>query len=128
MGRPPKKKNTPRAAAPAIAAKLRVAGGAVGPGKISLLQLIEREGSISAAARCMGMSFRRAWHLIDTLNAALGRPVVATEIGGSRGGGARLTDFGRELVARYGETMAAIHTAAAPLLDWIETARDEKRE
>jgi molybdate transport system regulatory protein len=127
MGRPPKK-STPRPRVPAIEAKLRVAGGVVGPGKISLLELIEREGSISAAARCMGMSFRRAWHLIDTLNAALGRPVVATEVGGSQGGGARLTDFGRELVARYRQTMSAIGAEAAPLVDWIEKALRDKKE
>lgn len=128
MGRPPKKKNTPAPTTPVLEAKLRTAGGVIGPGKISLLEHVEHEGSISAAARCMGMSFRRAWHLIDTLNAALGRPVVVTEIGGSRGGGARLTDFGRELVTRYRQTMAAIGEEAAPLLDWIEAARGGRRE
>ena len=123
MGRPPKKKDTPPPKTPVLKAKLQTAGGVIGPGKISLLEHVEREGSISAAARCMGMSFRRAWHLIDTLNGALGRPVVATEIGGSRGGGARLTDFGRELVARYRRTMWVVGEEAAPLLDWIDEAR-----
>jgi molybdate transport system regulatory protein len=75
--------------------------GAIGPGKIKLLEQIERHGSISAAGRAMGMSYRRAWLLIDSLNHRFKKPVVTTERGGGSGGGAVLTPFGREVVTHY---------------------------
>jgi len=84
--------------------RLRVLLGAsiaIGPGKAELLEAIGRSGSISAAAREMGMSYRRAWLLVEAVNAAFVEPVVATATGGSGGGGAQLTDFGHEVVARY---------------------------
>jgi molybdate transport system regulatory protein len=83
---------------------LRVLGGSVaamGPGKAELVERIGRTGSISAAAREMGMSYRRAWQLVESLNGAFREPVVETAIGGSRGGGARVTRFGADLVARF---------------------------
>jgi len=74
---------------------------AMGPGKSELLQAIERTGSISAAAREMGMSYRRAWLLVDTMNQSFRQPLVSTETGGQHGGGAVLTDLGRDVLARY---------------------------
>jgi molybdate transport system regulatory protein len=74
---------------------------AIGPGKAALVSHIDETGSISAAARAMGMSYRRAWQLVDALNESFSQPVVLTEIGGRRGGGARVTDFGRRLVSEY---------------------------
>lgn len=74
---------------------------AMGPGKAQLIALIDTTGSISAAAREMGMSYRRAWQLVDALNASFSEPVVVTAIGGKRGGGAVITAFGRELVERF---------------------------
>ncbi len=81
----------------------------LGPGKIRLLELVGETGSISAAGRAMGMSYRRAWLLIDTLNRYFRRPVVVAQHGGKRGGGATLTAFGADLVKRYRqmETVAA---------------------
>lgn len=73
----------------------------MGPGKAELLQLIERTGSISAAAREMPMSYRRAWMLVDTMNRSFRKPVVATSAGGERGGGAVVTEFGRDVLLRY---------------------------
>ena len=73
----------------------------VGPGKIKLLELIRATGSISAAARQMDMSYRRAWLLIDEVNTALKAPVVETATGGSGGGGAVLTPLGETLIATY---------------------------
>src|SRR5918994_6404044 len=73
----------------------------VGPGKIRLLELIDETGSISAAGRAMAMSYRRAWLLVESLNTSFRHAVVDTQSGGRHGGGARLTPFGRELVARY---------------------------
>jgi molybdate transport system regulatory protein len=73
----------------------------VGPGKIRLLELIDETGSISAAGRAMAMSYRRAWLLVESMNTSFRRPAVEAQSGGRRGGGARLTPFGRELIARY---------------------------
>lgn len=74
---------------------------AMGPGKAALVGHIARTGSISSAARAMGMSYRRAWQLVDALNASFSEPVIVTAIGGKRGGGAVVTAFGRRLVALY---------------------------
>lgn len=74
---------------------------ALGPGKVALLEAIEETGSISAAGRKLGMSYRRAWLLVDSLNRIFGAPVVMTQAGGRAGGGAELTEFGREIVSRY---------------------------
>jgi molybdate transport system regulatory protein len=74
---------------------------AMGPGKADLLMAIERVGSISGAARLMDMSYRRAWVLVDTMNQAFRQPLVSTETGGQNGGGAHVTDFGREVLDRY---------------------------
>jgi molybdate transport system regulatory protein len=83
---------------------LRVLGPgrpAMGPGKAELIERIAESGSISAAARDMGMSYRRAWQLVDALNAAYKAPVVVTAVGGERGGGARVTALGRRLAAQF---------------------------
>ena len=73
----------------------------MGPGKAELIERVEQSGSISAAARAMGMSYRRAWQLVEALNAAYRQPVITTAVGGKRGGGARVTPFGRRLAARF---------------------------
>ena len=74
---------------------------AMGPGKAELVAAIDASGSISAAARTMGMSYRRAWQLVEAINGSFSQPVVVTATGGKRGGGARVTPFGRELIRRY---------------------------
>lgn len=74
---------------------------AIGPGKAELVERIAQTGSISAAARAMGMSYRRAWQLVAALNRDFRRPVVETATGGARGGGARVTPFGRAVAAGY---------------------------
>lgn len=79
---------------------------AMGPGKAELLQAIARSGSISAAARDMGMSYRRAWLLVDTMNQSFRQPLVVTETGGQRGGGASVTEFGLDVLRRYLEMEA----------------------
>lgn len=73
----------------------------VGIGKIRLLETIERTGSLSEAARDMDMSYRRAWLLIESMNSEFDKPVLSATVGGSGGGGARLTPFGRELIEAY---------------------------
>jgi molybdate transport system regulatory protein len=74
---------------------------AMGPGKAQLIAAIDVSGSISAAARTMNMSYRRAWQLVEALNRSFSEPVVLTATGGKRGGGASVTPFGRELLRRY---------------------------
>jgi molybdate transport system regulatory protein len=94
---------------------LRVLGArapAIGPGKAELIERIGKTGSISAAARAMRMSYRRAWQLVEALNHDFREPVVTTAIGGRRGGGARVTPFGAQLVRQFrsmeGKASAAI--------------------
>lgn len=74
---------------------------AIGPGKADLLEAIDRAGSISAAAREMGMSYKRAWDLVNTMNHSFREPLVATATGGSHGGGAQVTDLGYDVLHRY---------------------------
>lgn len=74
---------------------------AMGPGKADLLDAIGEAGSISGAARRMGMSYRRAWLLVETMNHSFKAPLVQAERGGRRGGGTSLTGAGREALRRY---------------------------
>ena len=74
---------------------------AIGPGKVALLEAIAESGSISAAARQMGMSYRRAWVLIDEMNRALSAPAVNTATGGVHGGGAKLSPLGADVIKHY---------------------------
>jgi molybdate transport system regulatory protein len=74
---------------------------ALGPGKIDLLRLIGETHSIAASARAMGMQYKRAWLLVESLNKGFGRPVVETAAGGKGGGGSNLTTLGQQLVACY---------------------------
>ncbi|HZU54163.1 MAG TPA: hypothetical protein VFF77_09740 [Holophagaceae bacterium] len=86
------------------ALKIRVYAGeeiALGPGKADLLEAIGREGSISAAARALGMSYRRAWLLVDAMNRCFKEPFVSAGKGGANGGGASLTRSGARALARY---------------------------
>jgi len=87
-------------------ARLRVSivfesGARIGPGKTKLLESIRDTGSISAAARKMGMSYKRAWLLLDSMNQAFTEAMVRAPPGGSGGGGATLTPFGAEVLERY---------------------------
>ncbi len=86
----------------------------LGPGKIQLLEAVGEHGSISAAARSMSMSYRHAWEMLDDVNQCFAGRVLETEAGGRSGGGARLTDFGREIVTRFREIQ---ETAADALRD-----------
>jgi molybdate transport system regulatory protein len=76
-------------------------GDRIGPGKIALLEAIRSTGSISAAARSLGMSYRRAWLLVEEINHALREPAVTAETGGRRGGGAAVTPVGQRIVGLY---------------------------
>ena len=93
---------------------------AMGPGKADLLEAIEREGSISAAARALGMSYRRAWLLVETMNRCFSQPLVQALAGGRQGGGAQLRDEGRQVLQRYRQLQARLRAVAEQ--DWPELA------
>ncbi|CUI03648.1 winged helix-turn-helix domain-containing protein [Massilia antarctica] len=100
-----------------IDVKVRLLHGgeiAMGPGKADLLDAIGRTGSISAAARAMGMSYRRAWLLVDVMNRGFGAPLVRSAAGGSRGGGAKVTATGMQVLTHYRAMQAAASAAAGP--------------
>ena len=107
-------------------AKFRIYLGeeiAIGPGKADLLDAIRASGSISQAARQLGMSYKRAWTLADTMNRCFKKPLINTAAGGGGGGGASITAFGEQVLVHFRSmekrTDAAIHadlTAFAALL------------
>ncbi|MGF7162532.1 molybdate transport system regulatory protein [Rhodoligotrophos appendicifer] len=86
--------------------------GKIGPGKIELLEHIAAFGSISAGARIMKMSYKHAWDLVEEMNRLFGKPVVAAQTGGKRGGGAQLTPVGLAVVSRF-RAIERAATAAA---------------
>ncbi len=85
---------------------------AMGPGKADLLEAIDREGSIAAAGRAMGMSYRRTWLLVDSMNRCWADRLVAAQAGGGSGRGARLTETGRAVLGAYRTLEAALDGAA----------------
>lgn len=89
----------------------------IGPGKVQLLEMVAEHGSISAAGRALGMSYRRAWLLIEEMNKGFGHPVIDAQIGGKAGGGARLSTLGTDLIAHYRAIERAADRAAAPFLE-----------
>lgn len=86
---------------------------AFGPGKADLLDAIAASGSISAAGKQMGMSYRRAWLLVDTMNRCFAQPLIETITGGSHGGGARLTDEGVKILHSYRQLQRDLAQLAA---------------
>jgi molybdate transport system regulatory protein len=110
---------------PVLKIKLQIHCGdeiAMGPGKADLLDAIGREGSISAAARALGMSYRRAWLLVDAMNRCWVETLVATTPGGAGKGGARLTPLGHD-VLRYYRALQQAASAAADCGDWAMLER-----
>jgi len=86
----------------------------VGPGRADLLEGIAATGSIAAAGKAMGMSYKRAWGLVQALNEGFGRPLVTTSRGGSEQGGAALTEDGTFVLERYRAMQEATRKAIAP--------------
>ncbi|QYK43413.1 MAG: LysR family transcriptional regulator [Paracoccaceae bacterium] len=92
----------------------------LGPGKAELLERIRDTGSISAAGRQMEMSYKRAWMLVEEMNAAFREPLVSSSRGGPGGGGARLTVAGAEVLRLYHRVVAQAMAAAAAEIDTLE--------
>jgi molybdate transport system regulatory protein len=112
------------------ALKLRILfdGAMLGPGKAELLERIRDTGSIAAAGRQMGMSYKRAWMLVEEMNAAFRDPVVTSTRGGPGGGGAQLTRMGARVIALYRETVARADQAAAGPLAQLEALLKPKED
>lgn len=105
--------------------KIRISFGsqvAMGPGKADLLEAIDACGSISAAAKHMHMSYRRAWELVDVMNKCFAEPLVHSSPGGVHGGGAQLTEFGRTILKSYRDLVEKSQLAAQPELAKISAA------
>lgn len=102
-------------------------GIAIGPGKADLLEAIAATGSIAAAARGMGMSYKRAWLLVETMNALFRAPLVESAKGGRTGGGAGLTPLGEDVLAAYRRMEKAAEKAAAPELARLRRALARRR-
>ena len=111
---------------PGVRTKLFVANETIGIGKIRLLQLVGETGSISAAARQMGMNYRRAWFLIDSMQSGFADPLLLTERGGKGHGGASLTQLGAELINRYEAHASLIANQSADILHWLRSVQSNR--
>ena len=111
---------------PGVRTKLFVANETIGIGKIRLLQLVGETGSISEAARQMGMNYRRAWFLIDSMQSGFADPLLLTERGGKGRGGASLTQLGVELINRYEAHASLIANHSADILDWLRSVQSNR--
>lgn len=120
----PRKRPEPAEAHPRRAITLRVTLSdrvALGPGKAALMELIRDTGSIAAAGREMGMSYQRAHDLVSALNADFQAPLVETMAGGVRGGGARLSPLGEQVLGAYRELEQQAMAATAERLEWLRS-------
>jgi molybdate transport system regulatory protein len=96
----------------------------IGPGKVALLESIKAHGSLSEAARSMGISYRRAWLLIDSVNKSFKTPATVNSAGGRGGGGAEVTAFGSLLIERYREVERKLNVVAGEYLKEIRAQVD----
>ena len=100
-------------AIPHLRIRVRLANGAIlAPSRIALLEAVAATGSISAAARSLGISYRTAWQWVKPIDDVLCSPAVVTEVGGSKRGGAKLTATGRQVVAIYHAIQSRAQTAS----------------
>ena len=91
----------------------------MGPGKADLIEAIAQTGSITAAAKLMGMSYRRAWELVDAMNKSFSEPLISTHPGGGKLGGAQVTDLGFHILKCYKALISKTETACAQELNEI---------
>jgi molybdate transport system regulatory protein len=108
---------------PRLTLRVDLGGGrALGPGKVRLLEAIEKTGSITQAGKALGMSYRRAWLLADDMNSCFRDAVISAQPGGAHGGGATLTPFGRKLIERYRAIENDAISATRKYLNELEVA------
>ena len=108
---------------PGVRTKLFIADETIGVGKINLLSLVGEVGSISEAARQMGMSYRRAWFLLDSMQSGFAMPLLITERGGPGNGGAKLTPLAKELIERYHAHATLVDQNSRDILAWMESVQ-----
>ena len=122
MGRPKNKTADPaKLDEPALRLRVFIRSDMIGSGKIEILNLVGETGSISGAAREMGLSYRRVWSLLKTIQRSLADHLFTTSRGGGANAGAQLTDLGKELVVRYGAFEEEMKISSKPFLEWIKS-------
>ena len=113
---------------PGVRTKLFIADETIGLGKIDLLEKLGEVGSISAAARQMGMSYKRAWFLLNSMQSGFREPLFVTERGGSQRGGTTLTPLGADLIRRYRSHVKIVDVQSTEILAWMRSVQFEKQE
>ena len=108
---------------PALHSKVSVDDNVIGLGKVELLWLVNELGSISAAAKKMGLAYRRAWFLLESLQMCFEEPLFNSARGGSQQGGTSLTPLGIELLEQHVQHLKALDTAAVPFIEWVESRK-----
>lgn len=112
-------------ARPGVRTKIYVRDDMIGGGKIDLLRTIRDTGSISAAAKEMGMGYRRAWFLLDTLQRCFAEPLVTRARGGGAGG-SQVTPLGEELLKRHADHEAAVQAVSDDFIAWLDRQQPEE--
>ena len=113
---------------PGVRTKLFIADETIGLGKIDLLEKLGEVGSISAAARKMGMSYKRAWFLLNSMQSGFSEPLFVAERGGSKRGGTTLTPLGADLIRRYRSHVKIVDMQSTEILAWMRSVQFEKQE
>ena len=122
------KKKSYLAKEPGVRTKLFIADETIGLGKIDLLEKLGEVGSISAAARKMGMSYKRAWFLLNSMQSGFSEPLFVAERGGSKRGGTTLTPLGADLIRRYRSHVKIVDVQSTEILAWMRSVQFEKQE
>ena len=113
---------------PGVRTKLFIADETIGLGKIDLLEKLGEVGSISAAARQMGMSYKRAWFLLNSMQSGFREPLFVAERVGSKRGGTTLTPLGADLIRRYRSHAKIVDVQSTEILAWMRSVQFEKQE
>ena len=113
---------------PGVRTKLFIADETIGLGKIDLLERLGKVGSISAAARQMGMSYRRAWFLLNSMQSGFCEPLFVVGRGGSHRGGSKLTPLGEDLIRRYRSHVNVVNKHSTEILEWMRSVQIERQE
>ena len=113
---------------PGVRTKLFIADETIGLGKIDLLERLGEVGSIGAAARKMGMSYRRAWFLLNSMQSGFREPLFVSERGGSQRGGTTLTVLGEDLIRRYRSHVDLVDRHSSEILAWMRSVQIERQE
>ena len=105
---------------PGIRLKVYVREDMVGGGKLELLRIVGETGSISSAAKIMGLDYKRAWFLLDTLQRCFKNPLFLTNRGGGSSGGTSLTELGIQLIEKFNKTDTEVKKVTFEFLKWLE--------